>query len=125
VLFLTSNCADAASAGAIGDPMELEHNTPVFSTMKHATDIPSIGEGRQSRANAGPIEKACGLPVDLVLSDAMRDMVDDRIDLALADHSLGLVLEGGGNLVGVLFRVVKSQAADREIDAFMTCSRPG
>ncbi len=55
----------------------------------------------------------------------MRDTVDDRIDLALADHSLGLVLEGGGDLVGVLFRVVKSQAADREIAAFMTCSRPG
>ena len=45
----------------------------------------------------------------------------------LADHSLGLVVEGGGDLVGVLFRVVKSQAADREIDDFMTVprSRPG
>ena len=44
----------------------------------------------------------------------------------LADHSLGLVVEGG-NLVGVLFRVVKSQAADREIDDFMIVprSRPG
>ena len=30
----------------------------------------------------------------------------------LADHSLGLVVEGGEDLVGVLFRVVKSQAAD-------------
>ena len=27
-------------------------------------------------------------------------------------HSLGLVVEGGDDLVGVLFRVVKSQAAD-------------
>ena len=27
----------------------------------------------------------------------------------LADHSLGLVVEGGDDLVGVLFRVVKSQ----------------
>ena len=45
----------------------------------------------------------------------------------LADHSLGLVLEGGGDLVGILFRVVKSQAVDREIDDFMTVprSRPG
>ena len=45
----------------------------------------------------------------------------------LADHSLGLVVEGGEDLGGVLFRVVKSQAADREIDAFMTVprSRPG
>ena len=45
----------------------------------------------------------------------------------LADHSLGLVVEGGEDLVGVLFRVVKSQAADREIDDFMTVprSRPG
>ena len=42
-------------------------------------------------------------------------------------HSLGLVVEGGDDLVGVLFRVVKSQAADREIDDFMTVprSRPG
>ena len=45
----------------------------------------------------------------------------------LADHSLGLVVEGGDNLVGVLFRVVRNLAADREIDAFMTVprSRPG
>jgi hypothetical protein len=45
----------------------------------------------------------------------------------LADHSLGLVVEGGDDLVGVLFRVVKNQAADREIDDFMTVprSRPG
>jgi hypothetical protein len=45
----------------------------------------------------------------------------------LADHSRGLVVEGGDDLVGVLFRVVKSQAADREIDDFMTVprSRPG
>jgi hypothetical protein len=36
----------------------------------------------------------------------------------------GLVVE---DLVGVLFRVVKSQAVDREIDDFMTVprSRPG
>jgi hypothetical protein len=35
--------------------------------------------------------------------------------------------EGGGDLVGVLFRVVKSQAVYREIDDFMTVprSRPG
>jgi hypothetical protein len=44
----------------------------------------------------------------------------------LADHSLGPVVEGGEDLVRVLFRVVKSQA-DREIDDFMTVprSRPG
>ena len=43
----------------------------------------------------------------------------------LAGHSLGLVVEGGDDLDGVLFRVVKSQAA--EIDDFMTVprSRPG
>jgi hypothetical protein len=41
----------------------------------------------------------------------------------LADHSLDLVVEGGEDLVGVLFRVVKSQAADREIDDFMTGPR--
>jgi hypothetical protein len=45
----------------------------------------------------------------------------------LSAHSLGLVVEGGAGLVGVLFRVVKSQATDREIDNFMTVprSRPG
>jgi hypothetical protein len=45
----------------------------------------------------------------------------------LADHNLGPVVDGGDDLVGVLFRVVKSQAADREIDDFMTVprSRPG
>ena len=45
----------------------------------------------------------------------------------LADHSLCLVVEGGDDLVGVLFHAVKSQAADREIDDFMTVprSRPG
>ena len=41
----------------------------------------------------------------------------------LADHSLDLVVEGGEDLVGVLFRVVKSQAADREINEFMIASR--
>jgi hypothetical protein len=40
-----------------------------------------------------------------------------------ADHSLGLVVEGGDDLVGVFFRVVKSQAADREIDDFMILPR--
>ncbi len=42
----------------------------------------------------------------------------------LAGHSLGLVVKG---LVGILFRVVKSQPADREIDEFMIAprSRPG
>jgi hypothetical protein len=35
--------------------------------------------------------------------------------------------EGGDDLAGVLFRVVKSQAGGREIDDFMTVprSRPG
>ena len=41
----------------------------------------------------------------------------------LADHSLGLVVEGGDDLVGILFRVVKSQEADREIDDFMAVPR--
>jgi hypothetical protein len=45
----------------------------------------------------------------------------------LTDHSLGLVVEGGDDLVGVVLRAVKGQAADREIDDFMTVprSRPG
>jgi hypothetical protein len=45
-----------------------------------------------------------------------------KLSFAL-DHSLGLVVEGGDDLVGVLFRVVKSQAADGEIDDFMTVPR--
>jgi len=50
-----------------------------------------------------------------------------RAGLRARDHSLGLVVEGGDDVVGVFFRVVKSQAADREIDDFMTVprSRPG
>ena len=41
----------------------------------------------------------------------------------LADHSLGLAAEGGEDLVGILLRVVNSQAADREIDDFMIVTR--
>jgi hypothetical protein len=41
----------------------------------------------------------------------------------LANHSLGPVVEGGDHLVGVFFRVVKTQVADREIDDFMTVPR--
>ena len=41
----------------------------------------------------------------------------------LAHWSLGLVVEDDDDLVGVLFRVVKSQAADREIDDFMIVPR--
>jgi hypothetical protein len=41
----------------------------------------------------------------------------------LADHSLGLVVEGGDDLVGVLFRVVNSHAADGESDDFTTVPR--
>jgi hypothetical protein len=43
--------------------------------------------------------------------------------LEFADHSLSLVVEGGDDLVGVLFRIAKSQAADRKIDDFMTVPR--
>jgi hypothetical protein len=45
----------------------------------------------------------------------------------LADHSLSLAVEGGEDLVGVLFSPVKSRTADREIDDFMAVprSRPG
>jgi hypothetical protein len=47
--------------------------------------------------------------------------------LELADHSPGLVAEGNDDLVGVLFRAVKSQAADRELEDFTIVprSRPG
>jgi hypothetical protein len=41
----------------------------------------------------------------------------------VADHSLGLVVEDGNDLVGALFCVAKRQAADREIDNFMIVPR--
>ena len=44
-------------------------------------------------------------PADTIPS-AARPLV---LGFELADHSLGLVVEGGDDLVGVLFRVVKSQ----------------
>jgi len=40
-----------------------------------------------------------------------------------ADQSLGLVVEDDDDLVRVLFRVAKSQAADREIDDFIIVPR--
>ena len=56
-------------------------------------------------------------------SDVPRTAYLLVLGFELADHSLGLVVEGGEDLVGVLFRVMKSQAADREIDDFMTVPR--
>jgi hypothetical protein len=66
-------------------------------------------------------------PSDTIPSTAQRTARLLVLGFELADHSLGLVVEGGDDLVGLLFRVVKSQAADREIDDFMTVprSRPG
>ena len=68
-----------------------------------------------------------GWPSGTIPSTAQRTARLLVLGFELADHSLGLVVEGGEDLVGVLFRVVKSQAADREIDDFMTVprSRPG
>jgi hypothetical protein len=67
------------------------------------------------------------------LVSAVRQSVAQRtarllvLGFELADRSLGLVVEGSDDRVGVLVRVVKSQAADREIDDFITLprSRPG
>jgi hypothetical protein len=67
------------------------------------------------------------------LVSAVRQSVAQRtarllvLGFELADRSLGLVVEGSDDRVGVLVRVVKSQAADREIDDVMTLprSRPG
>ena len=66
-------------------------------------------------------------PSDTIPSPAQRTARLVVLGFELSDHSLGLVVEGGDDLVGVLFRVVKSQAAGREIDDFMTVprSRPG
>jgi hypothetical protein len=55
-------------------------------------------------------------PSDTIPSTAQRTARLLVLGFELADHSLGLVVEGGDDLVGVLFRDVKSQAADREID---------
>ena len=64
---------------------------------------------------------------DTIPSTAQRTARLLVLGFELADRSLGLVVEGGDDLDGVLFRAVKSQAADREIDDFMTVprSRPG
>jgi hypothetical protein len=56
-------------------------------------------------------------------SERLPTLCDPYALHATAAFSLGLVVEGGGDLVGVLFRVVKSQAADREVDDFMTAPR--
>jgi hypothetical protein len=70
---------------------------------------------RSHSARAGTIG-GCRLPRGTLAHEAAAAR-------ELADHSLGLVVEGGDDLVGVLFRVMKSQAADREIDDFMTVPR--
>ena len=72
-------------------------------------------------------ERGVGWPSGTIPSTAQRTARLLVPGVELADRSLGLVVEGGDDLVGVLFRVVKSQAADREIDDFMTVprSRPG
>ncbi len=66
-------------------------------------------------------------PSDTIPSTAQRTARLIVLGFELEDHSLSLVVEGGDGLVGVLFRVVKSQATDREIDDFMSVprSRPG
>jgi hypothetical protein len=45
------------------------------------------------------------------------------LSIELANDRLGLVVEGGDDLDGVLFRVVKSQAAGRELDDLTTVPR--
>ena len=68
-----------------------------------------------------------GYGIEVALSTHIRHRATIKADFQLVGlsvrHSLGLVVEGGDDLVGVLFRVVKSQAADREIDDFMTVPR--
>jgi hypothetical protein len=66
-------------------------------------------------------------PSGAIPSTAQRTARLLVLGFELADHSLGLVVEGGDDFGGVFVRVVKSQAADREIDDFMTVprSRPG
>jgi len=54
-------------------------------------------------------------PSGTIPSTAQRTARLLVLGFELADHGLGLVVEGGEDLVGVLFRGVKSQAADREI----------
>jgi hypothetical protein len=66
-------------------------------------------------------------PSGTIPSTAQRTARLLVLGFELADYGLGLVVAGGEDLVGVRFRVVRSQAADREIDDFMTVprSRPG
>ena len=66
-------------------------------------------------------------PSGTIPSTAQRTAHLLVLGFELADHSLGLVVKGGEDFVGVLIRVMKSQSADREIDDVMTVprSRPG
>ena len=56
------------------------------------------------------------MPIEGRLTTHIRHRATIKADFQLVGlsvrHSLGLVVEGGDDLVGVLFRVVKSQAAD-------------
>jgi hypothetical protein len=53
-------------------------------------------------------------------STAQRTARGLVLGFELTDHRLGLIVEGGGDPVGVLFRVVKPLG---EIDDFMTVPR--
>ena len=102
---------------------------PWSRQTRSRTAVAALGSGQVVLILSIPCEVASGSgwPSGTIPSTAQRTARLLVLGFELADHSLGLVVEGGDDLVGVLFRVVKSQAADREIDDFMTVprSRPG
>jgi hypothetical protein len=67
------------------------------------------GFGEIETAFVSPVQQSQGRS-DAIPSTAQRSARLVVLGFEPADHSLGLVVEGGDDLDGVLFRVVKSEA---------------
>jgi hypothetical protein len=76
-----------------------------------------------ARANAAAPRQPVAAPVTDTVEARERTARLLVLRFDLADHRLGPFVEGGNDLIGVLFRAVKSHAADHEIDDFMTGPR--
>jgi hypothetical protein len=80
---------------------------PSVSRSRKFTSTWSISPGAGFSYRRGSL-----CPSDTIPSMAQRTARRLVLGVELADHGLGLIVEGGDDLVGVLFRVVKSQVAD-------------
>jgi hypothetical protein len=108
----------------------------VFDPANRANSLIQVFEPKMPAASSATPKSAssasqisAAMPIDDRLSPVYgaANGASPCAGLRARGHRLGLVVERGDDLVGVLFRAVKSQAADREIDDFMTVprSRPG